>query len=77
MVAFVISFPLAWYSIHTWLESFAYKAPISDAILAGPAALLICVGYGKFRVVEGCDSESCSCIEKRIGAKSVTNFLPD
>lgn len=42
-VAFVISIPLAWYSIHTWLESFAYKAPISVVIfiVAGIAALLI------------------------------------
>jgi putative ABC transport system permease protein len=53
-VAFIISIPLAWYSIHTWLESFAYKAPISVVIfiIAGVAALLIALITVSFESVK-------------------------
>jgi putative ABC transport system permease protein len=41
LIAFVISVPLAWFSIHTWLETFAYKTPVSSRIFisAGLSAL--------------------------------------
>lgn len=43
LVAFVISIPLAWYAISSWLEKFAYKTQLdlSVFLLAGGAALLI------------------------------------
>lgn len=43
LVAFVISIPLAWYAIRSWLEKFAYKTQLdlSVFLLAGGAALLI------------------------------------
>ncbi len=42
-IAFVISVPVAWYGITSWLEGFAYKTPISMSIFlyAGGSALLI------------------------------------
>jgi putative ABC transport system permease protein len=42
-IAFVIACPIAWYSMHKWLEGFAYKTVISWWIfaLAGIAALTI------------------------------------
>ena len=41
LVAFVIAIPLSWYSMNLWLESFAYKTPLSWWIfaLAGLLAL--------------------------------------
>jgi putative ABC transport system permease protein len=43
LVAFVISIPIAWYAISSWLEKFAYKTQLDLSIflLAGGAALLI------------------------------------
>jgi putative ABC transport system permease protein len=42
-IAFVISVPIAWYSLHKWLESFAYKTILSwwIFVLAGLTALAI------------------------------------
>jgi putative ABC transport system permease protein len=43
LVAFVISIPLAWYAISSWLEKFAYRTQLdlSVFLLAGGTALLI------------------------------------
>lgn len=43
MIAFAIATPVAWYIMHTWLESFAYKTGLSWWIfaLAGALALVI------------------------------------
>ena len=41
IIAFVIACPIAWYTLHRWLESFAYKTELSWWIfaLAGVLAL--------------------------------------
>ena len=40
-IAFVIATPIAWYTMHRWLESFAYKTELSwwIFVLAGLLAL--------------------------------------
>lgn len=42
-VAFIISIPLAWYVISSWLEKFAYRTQLDHSVflLAGGAALLV------------------------------------
>jgi putative ABC transport system permease protein len=54
LIAFVISVPLAWYGIHTWLSSFAYKTPVSAMIfiIAGISALLIALLTVSFESVK-------------------------
>jgi putative ABC transport system permease protein len=44
-IAFIIACPIAWYSMHKWLESFAYKTELSWWIfaLAGIVAVLVAV----------------------------------
>lgn len=44
-VAFLIACPIAWYSMHNWLENFAYKTKLSwwIFILAGISALIIAI----------------------------------
>jgi putative ABC transport system permease protein len=43
LIAFIISIPMAWYAINSWLEAFAYKTPLDVTVflLAGAGALLI------------------------------------
>jgi putative ABC transport system permease protein len=43
VIAFIIAIPLSYYSIDTWLENFAYKAPVTISIftVAGTSALFI------------------------------------
>jgi putative ABC transport system permease protein len=43
LIAFIISVPLAWYAISTWLEKFPYKTPLDLSVFlsAGTGALLI------------------------------------
>ena len=43
LIAFVISVPLSWYTMHQWLTGFAYKTPIDPMIFmtAGSTALFI------------------------------------
>jgi len=43
IIAFVISVPIAWYAIHSWLEAFAYKTPVDITVfaVAGTGAVLI------------------------------------
>jgi len=45
VIAFVIATPVAWYSIHRWLENFAYKTELSwwIFVLAGLLALAIAI----------------------------------
>ena len=38
LVSFVLSAPLAWWAMHVWLQSFAFKAGVSWWIFAGAAA---------------------------------------
>jgi putative ABC transport system permease protein len=54
-IAFVIATPIAWYAIHTWLESFAYRTTMSWWIfaLAGLLALgiaLLTVSWQSWKV---------------------------
>ena len=44
-VAAVLSFPLAWWAMHTWLQEFAYRVGISWWVfaLAGVITLLIAI----------------------------------
>ncbi|HEY0740775.1 MAG TPA: ABC transporter permease [Chryseosolibacter sp.] len=43
VIAFIIAIPLSYYAITTWLENFAYKAPVTMSIftISGVSALLI------------------------------------
>jgi len=43
LIAAVIAFPVAWWAMHEWLQSFAYRTTISwwIFIVAGAAAILI------------------------------------
>ncbi|NSL91228.1 FtsX-like permease family protein [Chitinophaga sp. Mgbs1] len=45
-IAFLIAAPLAWWAMHTWLQQFAYKTPISWWVfaLSGILAVLIALG---------------------------------
>ncbi|MEO1077298.1 MAG: FtsX-like permease family protein, partial [Bacteroidota bacterium] len=45
-VAFVVAAPVAWFGLHAWLDSFAYRVPLSAAPLlaAGVLALTIALG---------------------------------
>jgi len=40
-IAFVIAVPLAWYSMHKWLENFAYKTNLSWWIFALTGLLIL------------------------------------
>ena len=35
LIASAIAFPVAWYCMHTWLNNFAYRVPVSWWIFAG------------------------------------------
>ncbi len=41
LICFVVSVPLAWFGIHKWLESFAYRAPIRIWVFAVPLLLVL------------------------------------
>jgi putative ABC transport system permease protein len=54
LIAFVIAAPLAWFSMHYWLEDFAYKITIKWWMfaLAGLSALLIALLTVSFHAVK-------------------------
>ena len=43
LIAAVIAFPVAWWAMHTWLQSFAYRTSLSwwIFVVAGIAAIFI------------------------------------
>jgi len=43
LIALVIAIPAAWWAMHTWLESYPYRTPISVwvFVIAGALSLLI------------------------------------
>ena len=45
VLAFVIAVPLAWYTMHSWLQNFAYRTGISSwmFILTGLGVLILAV----------------------------------
>jgi putative ABC transport system permease protein len=53
-IAFFVAVPLSYYFITTWLENFAYKAPVTLSIftIAGTSALLIAVLTVSFESVQ-------------------------
>ncbi|RDC65614.1 ABC transporter permease [Adhaeribacter pallidiroseus] len=53
VIANVVAWPLAWYSIHQWLQDFAYQVPVSWWIfgLAGVATLVIALVTISFHAV--------------------------
>ncbi|MDE5423179.1 ABC transporter permease [Ancylomarina sp. DW003] len=42
-IAFVISCPIAWYTIHIWLENFAYKTELSWWVFALSGLIAMCI----------------------------------
>jgi putative ABC transport system permease protein len=55
VVAFVIAIPVAWYTMHQWIENFAYRTELSWWIFLLAACLtmitaLISVNWQTFRV---------------------------
>jgi putative ABC transport system permease protein len=53
LIASVIAFPLAWWAMHKWLESFAYRISISwwIFIVAGVAAIMIALVTVSFQAI--------------------------
>ena len=54
IVSAVIAFPLAWWAMHTWLQSFAYRVNISWWVfaVAGFAAILIAIVTVSFQSIK-------------------------
>lgn len=54
LVASVIAFPLAWYFMHTWLQDFAYRTPISwwVFVLSGISGLAIAIVTVSFQAIK-------------------------
>ena len=54
VIASVIAFPLAWYTMHRWLDNFAYRInmPFWAFILAGITGLLIAVLTVSYQAVK-------------------------
>jgi putative ABC transport system permease protein len=42
-IAIVLAIPLAWWTMNTWLEAFAYRIPLSWWIFAVPSALVVMI----------------------------------
>jgi putative ABC transport system permease protein len=45
IIAFVISCPIAWYAMHKWLQSFAYRTELSLWIFALAGFLAVMVAF--------------------------------
>lgn len=54
VIAFLVAVPLSYYFITSWLENFAYKAPVSVSIftIAGASALIIAVLTVSFESIQ-------------------------
>ncbi|MEP6684057.1 MAG: ABC transporter permease [Parafilimonas sp.] len=54
LIASVIAFPVAWWAMHTWLQSFAYRTNISwwIFVVAGLAAILIALITVSFQAIK-------------------------
>jgi putative ABC transport system permease protein len=53
LLAFVIASPVAWYTMHQWLQNYAYRINISPwmFLLAGMLALLIALATVSYQSV--------------------------
>ena len=58
LIAFVLSVPLAWYAMDTWLEGFAYHIPVDGLVFiyAGAAALFIALVTVSFESIKAASS---------------------
>jgi putative ABC transport system permease protein len=45
LLSFVVASPLAWYFVHQWLQSFAYRAPFSIWIIVSGCALAFVIAF--------------------------------
>jgi putative ABC transport system permease protein len=54
LIASVIAFPVAWWAMHNWLQSFAYRINISwwVFVIAGVAAILIALITVSFQAIK-------------------------
>jgi putative ABC transport system permease protein len=54
LIAFLVAIPLSYYTITSWLENFAYKAPVTMSIftIAGVSALLIAILTVSFESIQ-------------------------
>lgn len=43
LIAFVIACPMAWYSMHKWLQNFAYKTPLNWWVFAAAGAIALTI----------------------------------
>ena len=43
LVAVLIAFPLAWWAMHSWLQSFAYRVNIGAGVFILTAAAIVCI----------------------------------
>ena len=43
ILSFILACPIAWYSMHQWLQNFAYKTELNWWIFAGSGLLALCV----------------------------------
>ena len=43
LIAFLIAMPLAWYSMHLWLEDFAYRVPLGWIVFAVSGLIALCI----------------------------------
>jgi putative ABC transport system permease protein len=54
LIAAIFAFPVAWWSMHAWLEDFAYRIDIGWWIfaVAGSTAMLIALGTISFQAIK-------------------------
>ena len=45
LISFLVASPLAWYFIHQWLQSFAYRAPFTIWLLLGAWAMALLIAF--------------------------------
>ncbi len=59
LISSVISWPIAWYAMHKWLENFAYRINITvwPFLLAGAAALLIAMLTVSLQVIKAATAD--------------------
>ena len=61
IIAYIIAIPIAWYSMHKWLENFAYRTELSWWIFVsvGISGTRYCTIYSELAELECSDKESC------------------
>jgi high-affinity Fe2+/Pb2+ permease len=61
MIALLIAFPVSWWLMHSWLQSFAYRINITPFVfvIAGISIIVITLFHYKFSINKSSDSKSC------------------